>query len=159
VLVSGKLTLMLLAVLPVMVVIAVVFGRFIRKLSRQAQDKLAESNIVVEETLQGISNVKAFVNESFEVGRYNKSIREVVGIAMKGAKYRGAFASVIIFCALGTIVTVVWYGSLLVQSGEISLASMFTFMLLSTFVGAAMGSFPELYASMQKAVGASERVL
>lgn len=159
VLVSGKLTLMLLAMLPVLVVVAVIFGRFIRKLSRQAQDKLAESNTIVEETLQGISNVKAFVNEAFEVGRYNKSIREVVKIAMRGAKYRGVFASFIIFCLFGTIVSVVWYGSLLVQAGEISLSSMFTFILLSTFVGAAMGSFPELYATMQKAFGASERVL
>ena len=159
VLVSGKLTLMLLAILPILVVVAVIFGRFIRKLSRQAQDKLAESNTIVEETLQGISNVKAFVNEAFEVGRYNKSIREVVKIAMRGAKFRGVFASFIVFCLFGTIVSVVWYGSHLVQAGEISLASMFTFILLSTFVGAAMGSFPELYATMQKAFGASERVL
>lgn len=159
ILVSGKLTLLLLAVLPVLVVIAVVFGRFIRKLSRQTQDKLAESNTVVEETLQGISNVKAFVNETYEVGRYNKSIREVVKLAIRGAKFRGVFASFIIFCLFGTIVSVVWYGAHLVQAGEISLASMFTFILLSTFVGAAMGSFPELYANMQKAVGATERVL
>lgn len=159
VLVSGKLTLMLLSVLPVFVIIAVFFGRFIRKLSRQAQDKLAESNTIVEETLQGISNVKAFVNETYEVYRYNKSIREVVVIALRGAKFRGIFASFIIFCLLGTIVTVVWYGAHLVQTGEISMASMVTFILLSTFVGAAMGSFPELYATMQKAFGASERVL
>lgn len=159
VLVSGKLTLMLLAVLPVLVVVGVIFGRFIRKLSRSAQDKLAESNTVVEETLQGISNVKAFVNEAFEVRRYNKSIQEVVKIAMKGAKYRGVFASFIIFCLFGAIVSVVWYGAHLVQAGEISVGSMFTFILFSTFVGAAMGSFPELYATMQKAVGASERVL
>ena len=159
VLVSGKLTLMLLAVLPVLVAVAVVFGRFIRKISRQAQDQLAVSNTIVEETLQGISNVKAFVNEAFEVGRYNRSIREVVKIAMRGAKFRGVFASFIVFCLFGTIVSVVWYGSHLVQAGEISIASMFTFILLSTFVGAAMGSFPELYATMQKAFGASERVL
>lgn len=159
VLVSGKLTLLLLAVLPVLVVIAVTFGRFIRKISREAQDKLAESNTIVEETLQGISNVKAFVNEAFEVGRYNKSVREVVKIAMRGAKFRGIFASFIVFCMFGAIVSVVWYGSHLVQTGEISIASMFTFILLSTFVGAAMGSFPELYATMQKAFGASERVL
>ncbi|HEY1061933.1 MAG TPA: ABC transporter transmembrane domain-containing protein [Daejeonella sp.] len=159
ILVSGKLTLMLLAVLPILVVVAVTFGKFIRKISRQAQDKLAESNTIVEETLQGITNVKAFVNESFEVGRYNKSVREVVKIAMRGAKFRGIFASFIVFCLFGTIVSVVWYGSHLVQTGEISIASMFTFILLSTFVGAAMGSFPELYATMQKAFGASERVL
>ena len=159
VMVSIKLTLALLAVLPILVFVGVFFGRFIRKISRQAQDKLAESNTIVEETLQGISNVKAFVNETFEVGRYNKSIREVVKIAMHGAKYRGFFASFIVFCLFGTIVSVVWYGSYLAQIGEISLSSMFTFILLSTFVGAAMGSFPELYATMQKAFGASERVL
>lgn len=159
VLVSVKLTLALLAILPILVIVGVFFGRFIRKISRQAQDKLAESNTIVEETLQGISNVKAFVNETFEVGRYNKSIRDVVKIAMRGAKYRGFFASFIVFCLFGTIVAVVWYGSHLAQTGEISLSSMFTFILLSTFVGAAMGSFPELYATMQKAFGASERVL
>lgn len=159
ILVSGKLTFMLLALLPILVLVAVTFGKFIRKISRQAQDKLAESNTVVEETLQGISNVKAFVNESYEVERYNKSIREVVKIALRGAKFRGIFASFIVFCLFGVIVSVVWYGSYLVQIGEISIASMFTFILLSTFVGAAMGSFPELYATMQKAVGASERVL
>ncbi|MDB5012035.1 MAG: ATP-binding cassette protein [Daejeonella sp.] len=159
VLVSVKLTLALLAVLPILVIVGVFFGRFIRKISRQAQDKLAESNTIVEETLQGISNVKAFVNETFEVARYNKSIRDVVKIAMRGAKYRGFFASFIVFCLFGTIVSVVWYGSHLAQTGEISLSSMFTFILLSTFVGAAMGSFPELYATMQKAFGASERVL
>jgi ABC-type multidrug transport system fused ATPase/permease subunit len=71
----------------------------------------------------------------------------------------GYFASFIVFCLFGTIVSVVWYGSHLVHTGEISIASMFTFILLSTFVGAAMGSFPELYATMQKAFGASERVL
>src|ERR1700759_3020460 len=79
--VSIKLTLALLVVLPVLVVTAVFFGRFIRKISRQAQDKLAESNTIVEETLQGIANVKAFVNESFEAGRYGKNIREVANIA------------------------------------------------------------------------------
>lgn len=157
--VSAKLTLLLLAILPFLIAVAIVFGRFIRKLSRSAQDKLAESNTVVEETLQGISNVKAFVNEAFEVNRYNKSIREVVKIAMRGAKFRGVFASFIVFCIFGTIVGVIWYGAHLIQQGEITVGNMLTFILFSVFVAAAMGSFPELYATMQKAVGASERVL
>jgi ABC-type bacteriocin/lantibiotic exporter with double-glycine peptidase domain len=97
-LVSGKLTLMMLSVFPVLVIVAVVFGKFIRTLSRKAQDKLAESNVVVEETLQGIANVKAFVNESYETNRYANSVDQVVLLALKGAKYRGAFASFIIFC-------------------------------------------------------------
>jgi ABC transporter fused permease/ATP-binding protein len=157
--VSIKLTLAVLAVLPVLIAFAVVFGRFIRNLSRQAQDKLAESNTIVEETLQGIANVKAFVNEAFEAGRYNKNLREVVGIAVKGAKFRGIFASFIVFCLFGTFVGVIWYGSVLVSRNEMHTGDLTTFIMYSIFVGAAMGSFPDLYANMQKAVGASERVL
>ncbi|MDB5025827.1 MAG: Multidrug resistance transporter ATP-binding/permease protein BmrA [Mucilaginibacter sp.] len=157
--VSIKLTFAMLIVLPVLVVVAVFFGRFIRKLSRKAQDKLAESNTIVEETLQGIANVKAFVNESFEAGRYSKNIREVAGIAINGAKYRGMFASFIVFGMFGAIVTVIAYGCLLVSHNELTVGQLFKFALYAVFVGSAMGSFPELYANVQKAVGASERVL
>lgn len=157
--VSGKLTLLNLSILPVLVVIAVVFGRFIRKLSRQAQDKLAESNTVVQETLQGISNVKAFVNEAYEASRYSKSLQAVVKIAVKGATYRGIFASFIIFCLFGAVVAVIWYGSALVSAGDISVGDLTTYILYSIFVAGSMGSFPELYANIQKAIGASERVI
>lgn len=157
--VSIKLTLSLLVVLPVLVVTAVFFGRFIRKISRKAQDKLAESNTIVEETLQGIANVKAFVNESFEAGRYGKNIREVADIAIRGAKFRGLFASFIVFGMFGAIVAVIAYGCILVSQNELSVGELFKFALYAVFVGSAMGSFPELYANLQKAVGASERVL
>ena len=157
--VSIKLTLALLAILPFLVGFAVIFGRFIRKLSRQAQDKLAESNTIVEETLQGIANVKAFVNEAYEATRYDKILRAVVNIAVKGAKFRGIFASFIVFCLFGTFVGVIWYGSVLVSNHEILVGDLTTFIMYSIFVGAAMGTFPDLYANLQKAVGASERVL
>ncbi|MEY3678217.1 MAG: hypothetical protein RI924_358 [Bacteroidota bacterium] len=157
--VSYQLTLLNLAILPILVISAVIFGRFIRKVSREAQDQLAESNTVVQETLQGIANVKAFVNEAYEANRYQKNLQKVVKIALKGASYRGAFASFIIFCLFGAIVAVIWYGSVLVSNGELSVGNLTTFILYAIFVGAAMGSFPELYANVQKAVGASERVI
>lgn len=159
VIVSPKLTLFNLSVLPVLVLAAVFFGKSIRNISRQAQDKLAESNVIVEETLQGISNVKAFANESYEANRYDKSLREVVKIALKSATYRGGFASFIIFCLFGAIVAVIWYGSLLVSRGDLSVGNLTTYILYSMFVGAAMGTFPELYANIQKSLGSSERVL
>ncbi|MDB5139250.1 MAG: bmrA [Mucilaginibacter sp.] len=159
VVVSPKLTLTLLMLMPVLVVVAVIFGRFIRKLSRQAQDKLAESNTVVEETLQGIANVKAFVNEAFEAARYDRNLRDVVKLAVKGAKFRGLFASFIVFCLFGTIVAVIWYGSVMVSNHELTIGKLIQFVIYGVFVAASMGSFPELYGNMQKAVGASERVL
>lgn len=157
--VSGKLTLLILATLPILILAAVIFGRFIRKLSRQAQDKLAESNTIVQETLQGISNVKAFVNEAYEAERYQNTLRQVVHIALKGATYRGAFASFIIFCLFGAVVGVIWYGSTLVLAGEMTVGDLTTYILYSLFVAGSMGSFPELYANIQKAVGSSERVI
>lgn len=157
--ISIKLTLSLLAVLPLLIVIAIFFGRFIRKISRKAQDKLAESNTIVEETLQGIANVKAFVNESYEAARYGTNIREVANIAITGAKYRGLFASFIVFGMFGAIVAVVAYGCLLVSHNELTVGELFKFALYAAFVGSAMGSFPEMYANLQRAVGASERVL
>jgi len=159
IIISVKLTLFNLSILPVIVVAAVFFGKAIRKISRSAQDKLAESNTVVEETLQGISNVKAFGNEAYEANRYDKSLREVVKIALRGATYRGGFASFIIFCLFGAIMGVMWYGASLVQDGSLNVSDLLAYMLYSVFVGAAMGSFPELYANVQKAIGASERVL
>ena len=157
--ISVKLAIALLILVPPLIVVAIVFGRFIRKISREAQDKLAESNTIIEETLQGIANVKAFVNEAFEAGRYSKNIREVANIAIRGAKYRGIFVSFIVFCLFGAIVAIVGYGCILVSHNELKVGQLFTFALYASFVGSAMGSFPDLYANVQKAVGASERVL
>ncbi|QNL47790.1 ATP-binding cassette domain-containing protein [Olivibacter sp. SDN3] len=157
--VSAKLTLLNLSILPVIVVIAVFFGKFIRNLSRKAQDKLAESNTIVQETLQGISNVKAFVNEAYEANRYQNSLKAVVNLALKGATYRGLFASFILFCIFGAIVSVIWYGSSLISTGELSVGDLTTYIISSLFVAGSMGSFPELYANVQKAVGATERVI
>ncbi len=155
---SLKLTLLMLSVVPLVAVAAVIFGRFIRKYSKKVQDHVAESQIIVEETMQGISIVKAFANEWYEVARYNGKIKEVVQLAIKGGKYRGYFASFIIFCLFGSIVAVVWYGVRLSISGEMSVGQLISFVLYSTFVGASFGGIAELYAQIQKAIGATERV-
>jgi ABC-type multidrug transport system fused ATPase/permease subunit len=155
---SFKLTLLMLSVVPLVAVAAVIFGRFIRKYSKKVQDQVAESQVIVEETMQGISIVKAFANEWYEIARYNAKIKEIVKIAIKGGKYRGYFASFIIFCLFGAIVAVVWFGVRLSISGEMSVGQLISFVLYSTFVGASFGGIAELYAQIQKAVGATERV-
>ena len=155
---SIKLTLLMLSVVPLIAVAAVIFGRFIRKYSKKVQDQVAESQVIVEETMQGISIVKAFANEWYEIARYDGKIKEIVKIAIKGGKYRGYFASFIIFCLFGAIVAVVWFGVRLSIGGEMSVGQLISFVLYSTFVGASFGGIAELYAQIQKAVGATERV-
>jgi ABC-type multidrug transport system fused ATPase/permease subunit len=157
--ISLKLTLMMLCIVPVVAVAAVIFGRFIRKFSKSVQDQVAESQVIVEETMQGISNVKAFANEWYEIARYRGKINEVVKLAIKGGIYRGYFASFIIFCLFGAIVVVVWYGVILCINGEIKgIGELISFVLYSTFIGASFGGIAELYAQIQKAVGSTERV-
>lgn len=153
-----KLTIMMVSVVPLVGVAAVIFGRFIRKYSKKVQDQVAESQVVVEETMQGISIVKAFANEWHEIARYKAKIREVVKMGIKGGQFRGYFASFIIICLFGTIVAVVWYGVQLSIAGEITVGELFTFILYSSYVGASSGGIAELYAQMQKAIGATERV-
>ena len=156
--INVKLTIMMVSVVPLVGVAAVFFGRFIRKYSKKVQDQVAESQVVVEETMQGISIVKAFANEWYEIARYKDRIKEVVKIAIKGGQLRGYFASFIIICLFGTIVAVVWYGVQLSIGGEITVGELFTFILYSSYVGASSGGIAELYAQMQKAIGATERV-
>jgi ABC transporter fused permease/ATP-binding protein len=156
---SVKLTLMMLSIVPLVAVFAVVFGRAIRKISKETQDRIADSNTIVEETISGIASVKAFANERFEIGRYGKSTYDIIQVALRGAKARGLFASFIIFCLFGSIVAVTWFGVRLVHAGEIGVGDMFQFLLYSVFVGASIGGIAEMYAQIQKAVGAAERIL
>ena len=157
--ISVKLTLLMLGLVPVVILIAIIFGRFIKRLSKEAQEKVAESNTIVEETLQGITTVKAFANEFFENMRYRDKTNEIVGISLRGAKWRGAFASFIIFALFGSIVGVIWYGVILVNENGLSIGDLFTFILYSVFVGASMGGLADLYSQLQKAIGATENLM
>jgi ABC-type multidrug transport system fused ATPase/permease subunit len=156
---SWKLTLFMLATFPLLVISAIVFGKFIRKISKKAQDALAETNIIVEETFQSIQAVKAFTNEKYEVNRYTNSLNKVVNGALKAATLRGGFVSFIIFALFGGIVGVVWYGAQLVAQGDLILADLLTFIFYTAFIGGSVGGLGDIYAQLQKTIGASDRIL
>ncbi|QTY28277.1 ATP-binding cassette domain-containing protein [Flavobacterium sp. CS20] len=155
---SVKLSLLMLVTIPVFVVVAVIFGRYIKKLSKQAQDKVADANSIVGETLQAIADVKAFTNEFFEIKKYKNAVLDIKSISIKGGLARGAFSSFIIFCIFGAIVLLVWYAVKLQHAGELDQSQLITFILYTIFVGASIGGLPIQYAQIQKAVGATERV-
>ncbi|MCG3166833.1 MAG: putative multidrug export ATP-binding/permease protein [Bacteroidia bacterium] len=157
--ISPKLTMLMIAIIPFVALALVYFGRFIRKASREVQDTVAESNTIIEETLQGITNVKAFANEFFEIKRYAKSADEIAQKAIKVGMYRGLFASFIIFCLFGSLVAMVWYGVVLVIKGDLLIGELISFVFYTVFVGASIGGFAELYTQIQKAIGATERLV
>ncbi len=158
---SWKLALIMLATVPVMAIVAVVFGRFIRKLSKQAQDNTAESNTIIEEALMGISNIKSFTNEVFTLKKYNSAIEKIRQLNVKSGLWRGAFVSFIIFCLFGAIVFIIWQGLKMTQgpNPDLNSGDFFSFVMFTVFMGMSVGSIPDLYASIQKSIGATENLM
>jgi ABC-type multidrug transport system fused ATPase/permease subunit len=156
---TPKLALFMLLTFPVLVIAALVFGKFIRKMSKKSQDQLAQSNVIVEETLQSIAVVKAFTNELFEIVRYKKSLSDVVTTAIRTAKYRGLFISFTILAFFGGIVAVGWYGAYLLQNDIITVGEVFSFIFYTSFIGASIAGLGDIYSQLQRSIGASERIL
>ncbi len=156
---TPQLTVFMLAIVPLLAVVGLFFGKYIRKLSKETQDKLADSNIVVEETLQSVSMVKAFTNETYETARYAKTLAETVRIALNSANYRGAFISFMITAVFGAIVAVLWYGTRMVQAGELTFGELTSFVINTMFIGGSIGGLGDMYGQLQKAVGSSDRVM
>jgi len=154
----SKLTLFMLATFPLLIIGAIIFGRYIRKLSKKTQDSLANANTVVVETLQSVNTVKAFTNEQYEINRYAFSLKDVVLNAMKAAQFRGLFASFIIFVLFGGIVGIIWYASTLLAQGTIKEGELIGFIIYTAIISGSVAGLGELYSQIQKTIGASERI-
>jgi len=158
-LISFKLSLIMLGTIPVVALVAVFFGRFIKKLSKTVQDRVAESNLVVEESLTGIVNVKSFSNEITELFKYRTQINDVHKLSLKNAVWRGAFVSFIIFFMFGAITFLAWQGVSMMNSGEISGGELSSFIITTVLIGISFGSIPELYAKIQRTIGGTEKLM
>lgn len=157
--ISLKLTGFMLLVVPVITLIAVIFGKLIKKLAKQTQNTIADSNIIVEETLQSINTVKSFTNEQYEISRYQNILKDVVLVSLKATKYRGAFVSFIIMGLFGSIIGVIWYGLILKSQNEITQGDLFSFILYTVFVGASFGGVANVFSQIVKSIGATENLL
>ncbi len=155
---SLKLTLFMLAILPGMILLAVFFGRFIRRYSKQVQGEVAKSNTIVEETLQGIQSVKTYTNEFLEMARYRTKTKEIAKIGIKGGKYRGAFSAFMIFGIFGALIAVIWRGSVMMSAGIIDAGDLFSFVIYSGFVGGTFGGLAGVFTQIQKFIGATEEL-
>ncbi len=156
---SVKLALFMVGTLPLMVLVAVIFGKRVRKLSKQAQQEVADASTAAEETLQAIATVKAFSRESYESERYARINTSIISTGLRNAVWRGSFASFIIVFIFGAVAAIVWFGSGMVGSGEISQGDLFQFFLLSVFMAGSVGGLADTYGQIQKAVGATEHLL
>jgi len=156
---TPKLAMVMLITFPGIVIVAVFFGKYIRKLSKERQDKLADTNTIVDETLQSFSVVKAFANEWYESLRYKKSVKEIVTVSIAFAKVRGLFFVFIITILFGGIFYILWRGALMVESGQMEAGDLFSFIIYTGILGGAIASFGTLYTQIVSAIGATERIL
>ncbi len=155
---SWKLSVVMLGCIPIVVLLIAFFGRKVRNHSKAAQESLAEASTVIEESVQNIADVKAFTNESTERARYDSSLAAFLAVTLRGARARAAFLSFIIFVLFGTIAFVIWYGARMYATGDISWTNFSSFILFSIFVGASLGSFPEIVSQLQQTAGATQRL-
>jgi len=157
--ISFRLTVFMIAVIPVVAIIGIFFGKYIKKLSKEAQDDIADANTVVDETLHGIASVKAYANEFFEILRYKKSIDSSVNTSIKRALWRGVFIGLIMFAAGAAIVSIIWYGLHMVQNEVITLGELLSFAIYSALLGFSFAGAADLFSQLQKAIGATENLM
>ena len=147
-----------LIIIPPIIVIALLFAKKIRGFSKNFQDKIADANVIVGESLTGISNVKSFTNEHYEMNRYNAKVIEIKLFGIRYGIIRGSFFSFVITCVFGSVFFILWKMLLLKTTGNISAEEFGRFMMLSLFVAGSLGGLPEQIASIQRALGATDRV-
>lgn len=155
---TPKLAGVMLLTFPVIVIGAMIFGRHIRKLSKQRQTILAESNTILDETLQSIHAVKAFTNELFENRRYKNANDSVIQVSLKFASGRALFAVFIITVLFGALFFVIWTGMRMVQSGEVTAGQLISFVTFTAVIGGAIAGLGNFYSELVGAVGATERI-
>ncbi|RAJ06731.1 ABC-type multidrug transport system fused ATPase/permease subunit [Chitinophaga skermanii] len=156
---TPQLTVFMLAILPVIIIVAMVFGKWVRKFSKKVQAQVADSNVIVEETLQGIYNVKAFANEHYEVERYKQKTNEAAKTGILSGTYQGYFASFLIMGLFGTMVAVIWKGAIMINEGQLMAGQLFSFIIYTGFIGGSITGLAEIYTRLQKGLGATENIL
>ena len=155
---NPRLSLLMLAIVPVVIVSAHLYGRYVRRLSTNVQDRLAEANSVLEETLSAIRIVQSFVREEYERARYRDRIQDSLRLAVKRAVASGGFIAFIILVVYSGIAIVLWFGSRMVVAGQMTAGDLIAFVLYTFFVGGAVGGMTELYGQFNQAIGATRRV-
>jgi ABC-type multidrug transport system fused ATPase/permease subunit len=156
--ISPRLTGVMVACFPPTIIGAIVIGRMVGGRARNTQDNLAQAANVIEETLQGIANVKSFCNELFEQTRYASKLGLFLESILRGARARASLVAFIIFAIFTAIVIVLWYGTTLLIDHRLSMGLLLAFTFYTMFIGGSLGSFADLYANLQRSIGATQHV-
>ena len=155
---NASFTLFILALVPVLILVAFTFGRRIQKGSTEIQDQLANSTVVAEEGLQGIRIVKSFGREGYETSRYSTAMEKTFRAALRLAIYNSLFGAVMMFLGFGSIAAIVWYGANEVIAGRLTPAMITGFLIYGISIATSLAGLGGLYAQLSAALGGVQRV-
>lgn len=155
---NWRLTLFMIALIPIIMILAIVFGRKLRALSTSVQDQLANATTVMEEALGGIRVVQSFTRERYEIKRFTASIERTFTLAMKRVRLSSTFGPVISFLGFAAVVSIFWFGGREVLAGRLTAGQLFMFLVLTLTIAGSIGQFSGLYTSLQEALGATRRL-
>lgn len=155
---NWRLTLFMIALIPIIMILAIVFGRKLRALSTSVQDQLANATTVMEEALGGIRVVQSFTRERYEIKRFTASIERTFSLAMKRVRLSSTFGPVISFLGFAAVVSIFWFGGREVLAGRLTAGQLFMFLVLTLTIAGSIGQFSGLYTGLQEALGATRRL-
>jgi subfamily B ATP-binding cassette protein MsbA len=155
---NWRLTLFIVVLIPIIAVAGFGFGRYVRRLSTQVQDDIAGSTVVTEEAFQNIREVKSFVREDYEVGRYVGAVQRALASAIQLARLNAAFGAMMSFLAFGSLAGFLWFGGREVLEGRLTGGDLITFLFYGVTVAGSFFSLVGIYTQFQSALGATKRV-
>ncbi len=155
---SPVLAAMMIAVVPAIALSAVAYGRRVRRLSKEVQDRLAEAGAVAEESLSGLRTVRSFAAEAIEHKRYSRALGDAFELTKKRTIASSTFFAFVSFAGYAAAALVFWYGGRLVSDGKMSVGQLTSFLVYTLIVGFSLGALADLWADFMKAVGAADRV-
>jgi ATP-binding cassette subfamily B protein len=151
---SLNIGLMVLLIVPIMLI-----GRKVKKLSRESQDRIADSSAMAGEILNAMPTVQSYTQEHNEIKRFSQSADLSFRTALKRVKVRAMLTMLMVSAVLGTIIFVLWIGARQVSAGEMSGGQLASFVLYAMMVAGAVGTMSEVWGDIMRAAGATERLI
>jgi ATP-binding cassette, subfamily B, bacterial MsbA len=155
---NWRLTLFMFALVPLVMLFAIIYGRRLRSLSRSVQDQLANATTVLEESIAGVRVVQSFSREPYEMSRFRESIERTFALAMQRIRLSASFGPIISFLGFSVVVSIFWFGGRQVLAGELTAGQLVMFLILTMTIAGSIGQFSGLYTSLQEALGATRRL-
>ena len=156
---SARLTGYTIALLLLVVLPIILFGRQVRRLSRASQDRVADSSALAGEKLNAVTTVQAFTQEARETARFDESVEASFLTALRRITMRALLTVIIIVMVFGAIVLVLWLGAHAVLDGSMSAGELSQFVLYAVMVASSIGALSEVWGDVQRAAGATERLM